>query len=242
MPLYEIGSTPLLIDSSLKAYYKMSTGALTTDSSGNSKTLTNVNTVADGTGFFGGAASLGTSNTTKYLYIDDALGIDGGNMSMTLWVKLLTEVDGTSLNYVFASCGNDTSMTKYKMRYEYNAGTPRLNFMRTRNGTADDSAFYTVTLGTTNWIHLGLVYDGTNVNIYTNGTYRAQVAASGSGSLAGYDVTTIGAQKTDLGAISQYASALIDDVAIFSRALTAAEMFKIYNGTWGFMTLNKGWR
>jgi hypothetical protein len=66
--------------------------SLTTDYSGNSKTLTNTNSVANATGKIGQAADFGTSNTTKVLErtADDVLAYTqfASEWTMTGWFKL----------------------------------------------------------------------------------------------------------------------------------------------------------
>lgn len=224
MAAYELNNTILKNSSALKAYYRFSTGDLTTDSSGNSKTLTNNGTVADGTGVYGGAADFGASNSTKYLTIADNLGIDGGAGSISCWIKLNAEI-GSGYWY-FANVQGTTTDTALAIWYDYNGGTRRVNFGRLRNGAAWDSALYTANLGTSSWYHLVLTYDATTIRGYVNGKYITGTAASGNGTANHSNGASVGGDPGGGG----LASILADDVAFFNTALSADQIKELYEG------------
>lgn len=222
----------LASDPNLKAYYRMSSGALTTDSSGNSYTLTNVNSVAEGTGKYGGGADGGATNSTKYLWINNNLGIDGGACSISLWAKMNTEIGSGTQTFVAQQ--NATSDVSYMVTYDYNGGTRRLAFRRYRQGVAADEIYYTTTLGTANFVHMVLTYDGSNLRGYVGGSLQVgPTAYSGNGSGATSDHLSILVNKGGGGTPSEYASALVDDVAIFNRVLTASEVTQLYQAGQG---------
>jgi len=80
-----------------------------------------------------------------------------------------------------------------------------------------------------NWHHAVGVYDGTNAYIYVDGVLKA--TQGGSGINSSNDVSFyIGMGSAGAGAIS-YFNGLIDEVAIYNRALTPAEITDIYNNT-----------
>lgn len=224
MAAHELNNTILKNSSALKAYYRFESGALTTDSSGNSKTLTNNGTVADGTGVYGGAADFGASNSTKYLTIADNLGIDGGAGSISCWIKLNAEI-GSGYWY-FANVQGTTTDTALAIWYDYNAGTRRVNFGRLRNGAAWDSALYTANLGTSSWYHLVLTYDATTIRGYVNGKYITGTAASGNGTANHSNGASVGGDPGGGG----LASILADDVAFFNTALSADQIKELYEG------------
>ena len=80
---------------------------------------------------------------------------------------------------------------------------------------------------TGNWHHLVAVYDGTNAYLYVNGALVAQASAAGyapnkSGQL------TLGARSDE----SSFFSGKVDEVAIYTNALSAADVLAHYqNGT-----------
>jgi hypothetical protein len=220
-------STTLFHDANLKAYYEYSSGALTTDSSSNGITLTNNNTVAENTGKYGGGADSGTSNTNKYLSSSNNLGIDGGAVSIVGWVKLNTELVGTAQKGIFAQ-QNATSKVGYEIYYEYSSGSTKLQFWRTRQAVSSDGPSYGVALGTSSFHHIALTYDGTDVRGYLDGVLVAgPTGASGNG--AGTPSSGI-SMLSDISGVAPV-DAIIDDVAIFNRALTSSEIANLASAT-----------
>lgn len=220
----ELNYTILKNNTNLKAYYRMESGALTTDSSGNGVTLTNNNTVGEGTGVFGGAADGGASNSNKSLTSTNTLGIDGGAISMSFWIKLNSEISSSFWAPIYQ--GNNTSKTNNMVWYEYNSGTRRLGFYRSRNGVAADSFTYNVTLGTSVWHHIVYAYDGTTIRGYLDGKYIGAVASSGNGSAA----TDIGIGILASASGGATSSCLMDDVSFFNIALSADQIKELYEG------------
>ncbi len=192
-----------------------------TDFSGNNYHLTNNNTVAFSSGRFGNCADFGTSNTNKSLSVSNPLGINGGNMSASLWIKARTEI-GSGAYGLFMQ-GNNSSQTGYGINYEYNGGTRRLGFFRTKFAVAKEQASYNITLGTSDWYHLALTYDTTNIRGYVNGALVVTQTASGSGGGTFLNGLTIGAENT-----SSYASVFVDELMLSSTALTANQIRTMY--------------
>lgn len=221
----ELKISSLINDANLKAYYRFNSGALTVDSSTNGVTLTNNNTVGEATGKFGIGADGGSSNTNKSLSTSDTLGIDGGSITISCWIKLNTEIASSLWFFVFQ--GNNTSKVSYQMRYEYNGGTRRMLFNRGRLSISDDAVIQNIALGTSNWHHLVLTYDGTNVRGYIDGSLVGTTASSGNGS--GTQVVGTYVLGPDF-----YPSAIIDDLAIFNRALNSSEISNLYTEGSGF--------
>jgi hypothetical protein len=69
------------------------------------------------------------------------------------------------------------------------------------------------------WTHLAVTYDGATLRLYSNGTQVAQVAQTGS-ILASTGVLRIGGNAI----WSEWFKGLIDEVRVYNRALTAAEV------------------
>lgn len=220
----ELSTTSLFADANLKAYYKLESGALTTDSGPNGYTLTNNNTVGEASGKYGICADLGTANTDKSLSIVNDLGITNGAVTMALWIKMRTEIStGTWSLLQHEDAGTSIN---YQIEYDYNGGTRRLNFRRDKQGVAEGVSNYTVTLGTADWHHVVLTYDTTNLRGYVDGALVAgPTALSGDGTGVAADVFSIGAFR---GTVDGFTSAYIDDVGVFNRALTDAEVLTLY--------------
>lgn len=217
----ELYSRPLRNDTSLISYYRLDD---TTDYKA-AHALTNNGTTTFTAGKFGAAANFGSANSTKYLNTSSNMGIDGGVITISLWIKLLAEI-GSGV-WTFAMQSNSTSKVRHKIFYNFNAGTIQMGWDRARTSTADEGPNYNITLGTSNWYHVAYVYDNTNVTGYLNGVaVGTPTAASGTGGGVSPDDFSIG-QDTAAG-LTQFASALIDDVAVFSRVLTATEVNQLY--------------
>jgi hypothetical protein len=228
-----------LVDN-LVAYYALNTGALTTDSSGGGFTLTNHNSVAEGTAFLGTtSADFGTANTNKNLRIDNNLGATG-SVSVSLWIKMRTEI-ASGTNGIFCH-GVATTNVHNAVAYQYNGGTRRLAFNRQRQNTSNNVFYHTATLGTANWHHIVYTYDGSTMKGYYDGTEVVSQALSGNGASGGLNNFTLG---WDRGVwVSSYASAEIDEAGVWSRAITGAEVTSLYNGGVGlaypFTTAKRG--
>lgn len=216
MAAAELNNTVLKDNANLKAYYRFEASALTTDSSGNSKTLTNNNTVAEGTGVYGGCADF-TAASSQYFSTSGNIGISGnGARSVVFWVKSSTAArmeyvgwGAGSTNAAFV-LGSDSSSEFYVIAY----------------GANDINTTYPMNTGS--WIHVAVTHDGTNTRLYFNGQYHSTYART-------YNTTdsvlNIGRQiYADAGPQYYYLNGSIDDLAIFSTALSADQIKELYEG------------
>lgn len=217
----ELNTLTLLSDADLIAYYRMSTGALTTDSSGNSHTLTNNNTVSDGTGKYGGAADGGDGTGNKSLTRSTNLGIAGNSdLSVSLWIKLNNEISSGTY-YIFSHASTTTSDRFIQLRYEYNGGTRRFNVH-----ASTQNNYYNHTLGTSAFVHIVTIRDVGNSKciLYINGTNVMEgTLGSTAGTVNGFGLFS------DVDGSNAQTAALLDDVAVFDRVLTPTEITEIYN-------------
>lgn len=222
MAAKELYNTSLFLDANLQAYYRFSSGGLTTDNSGKGKTLTNDNSVSEVTGKFGGGAS---GNGGNYLSINDNLSYSGGAYSISFWLKLNAELS-TGFYYLIGVKDSGTQTVLW-LRYDYNGGTRRIAFRRTRSRIVDTEFTYNITLGTSNWNHLVITYDGGTVRGYINGSIVGSVGASGTGSGTDASYAWI------LTSGGEYATnGIEDDVAFFNRTLSETEISNLYNGNY----------
>lgn len=202
----------------LKAIYHLSG---TTDSSGNSYHLTNTNTVTFPSAKFNNGADLGPTNTNKELQVANDFGIEGGSISIGLWVKLNTEIG--SGTYGIAGQSGATSFVYNYIWYEYNAGTRRLVFTRLKNGTATNSFYYNVALGTSVYHHIVYTFDGSTVKGYFDGNLVTSGASSGNGASGGSDGFEIGRDYS-----GNFGSFVADECLVFNSAWSAAEIKNYY--------------
>lgn len=225
----QILNTPLVSDPNLVAYYKLED----VNDSKNSFHLTNNNSVPFNAAKFGNGANFGIANTNKSLNVANNLGINGNSISVSFWVKLNTEISAGI--YGMFEQVNSASGVANKVRYLYNAGSPLLQFIRVKLGVQEQSVNYQVSLGTNIFHHIVFTYDGTNTRGYLDGVLVAgPTAMSGSGS-GGGNFFMLGANDQGQATYTpdSFASAILDDVAVFSRMLTAVEINNIYIGNLG---------
>ena len=217
----------MALTDNLVAYYKLDeSSGDASDATGNGYTLTNTNTVGYASALINNGADFGTANTNKVLTRASNLGITNGACSISMWVKLRTEI--ASGTYGFIQKSNATNHVAYIISYEYNGGTRRLAFNRQRQNTSNNYVNYTTTLGTSNWSHIVLTYDGTTLTGYLNGTsVGAPLSTSGGGAGGGDNTIDIGHANEQQN--PSYSSFYADEVGIWSRALTSGEVTSLYN-------------
>ena len=219
----QLADTTLFNDANLQAYYKLEDA---TDDK-NANDLTNNGTTPFNAAKFGNGADLGASNSTKYLSRAANL-IDGNSdVSVSLWVKLQTEI--ASGFYTFAQIDTQTGADRYfSFAYNYNAGTRRLEL-----DVAGTLISYNITLGTTNWYHFVIIRNvaGNATKLYVDNVERA--AGTVGTTTAGATRYTIGAHPSP----TNYSSAIIDDVAFFNKVLSVSEIATLFaEGTSGLQS------
>lgn len=221
----EINGTPFKALSSLRAYYRHESGALLTDSSPNGYTLTNLNTVAEGTGKFGGGADFSNANTNKSLYVSSNLGrtTTTSPYTISLRVKLSAEIGSGTWTFADLITGVSGNQADNAIDYEYNGGTRRIAFKRI--GSSTQAVYFNLTMGTSNWYTLTMVSNGSTIYGYVNGKLVGSVSISGNG--INSDVFfSIGSVKS----YGQFASCIIDDVAVFDTNFTDREVQRLAQG------------
>ncbi len=150
------------------------------------------------------------------------------DMTITAWVKLNGAGSGTVNMIVNKQLGG----SGYRLVYY-----PLENVYRARIWTTDDG----VTLASTTsaslniWTHIAMVYDGSNLKIYVNGVEDNSVALTGDLNPASSTPLRIG----EYGGGSGYElNGYVDDVRVYSRALSDSEIQDIYSGEGCAITCN----
>ena len=222
--------SPMALADNLTAYYKFNSGALTTDELA-TYTLTNTNTVGEtASGKIGYGADFGSSNTNKRLTTTTSQGTGTASMSMGAWVKFQTQPASGAYATVMAiiyQAGGNNAVYNY-IYYNNNGGTYRLVFYRQTNSGGFST--YNTTLGTTDWHFLVYTVDSSyNVRGYLDGVLVAGPTVS-----AQYSTSDTTASQSAIGASDPsnnrfFASAFIDEVGIWNRQLSDAEVAELYN-------------
>jgi len=217
----------MALTDNLIAYYKLDWNS--NDSVGwNNGTDTSVPYVAGKIG--NGWSFNGTNSKTL---VSSNLWITNWPCSISLWCKLNAEI--TTGTYQLATKQDLTTQVGYGLQYEYNGGTRRLALLRNRANIPTNAVYYTASLWTSNYFHFCITYDGTNVEGYVNGSSIGTIASSGNGAATGYTNVLNIWYVSYWGVDQQYANAIIDEVWIYSRALSWSEVSQLYNG-WAWLT------
>ncbi|HUX35695.1 MAG TPA: LamG domain-containing protein, partial [Candidatus Paceibacterota bacterium] len=221
----DLNLSPLFSSNGLVGYWKFDEGqgTSTQDSSGNGNTGT---LSASPPGWVSGKVGDALSfNGTNYVSVPDSASDD----PISAWtLSALVKRSSTGIQHDIIE------------KYDWTAGNG--NFaMRILssdkliayliNGTVSASCGNTVTsIGSGNWYHVAATYDSSisTLKCYVNGSVEATNAAVSIVPLNSTVTLKIGCQGNDC---SNKFNGLIDDVRIYNRALSAAEIMALYNAT-----------
>lgn len=195
------------------------------DSSGNSYTLTNNNTVGFAIGKFGNAADFGASNANKYLSINSDCGINPGSDAFTIlgWICLNGQ-PGAGARFAICHIEKNAAGGVCYLEYYNNSGTYLLG---ARYGSAQDnyplSATKTLAAGTWHLITITSSAAGAG-KLFVDG---AVVATGSRGSEAGASVfVNIGRGWPITG--WNYFSGKVDEFAYLNYEMTAQQVRRLY--------------
>jgi hypothetical protein len=221
--MIEIAQSNFLKDANLQGYWRLEADG--TDSGPNGYNLTVTNAPAFVSAVFGSGVDLeNTGGEDKYLSVADASCANleiAGSQSWCAWVKLESYT------------GNERILSKFGAGTEKNlwvTGTQKFAF--TLAGlTTNTTAIGTTNAATGSWFFVVGVYDSANslIKIYVNAVMETDETASGSAT----DTNGVFAIGRKGGTDSNYFDGIVDDVAIFNRALTAAEITYLYTNSIG---------
>jgi hypothetical protein len=201
------------------------------DGSGTSNNdLTDINTVTSlstsGNSVKEGAAAASFVRTSsETLSITDAsqTGLDiTGNITMVAWMRPSTIPADMGI------CGKtDGNLNRSYYLYIENTG-PVLKAKVSATGGGAAQPYGATTLSANTWYHVALVYNGTDIRLYLNGSLDSNGANNpltySSGIYNGTGDFAIGSR----GNVDDFFDGQIDEVAVFNRALSADEIQEIY--------------
>jgi hypothetical protein len=212
--------TLFTIETNLLAFYRLndngSGGLSLVDSSGNGRTLTATGTVNLGTGINGGAANFVRSSTPRLSWTSGSTFLNPNNAhSFAFWARPVANIN----YYSFISA----STTGFNIHHD-SGGSLYWN-----NGLAGDVQVNGVFSAGT-WVHIVCVRNSANnMQVFRNGT-----SVYSSPSTRTYNNATgysIGGNSVTAGFSMD---GLLDNVGIWSRALSAAEVAILYGGGSGY--------
>ena len=142
-----------------------------------------------------------------------------GAVSVSVWIKLAYLPSELPLSYgaVF-----DSESDNYVL-YE-DKGNNQLRFKVTTSNGAARPAISAVDLKTGVWIHVAGVYDGVNAMIYLNGILKGTLPLTGTVNTG--QVAMLG--KSGTSGTPSYFKGSIDDLQIFNKAISPAEIMDTY--------------
>lgn len=242
MAAIELGSTSLFNDANLLSYWSFNASSSVDNKGSNNGTDTAI-TYSLGNGRFGVGAGFDGS-TSKIVVKTSNIISAKTNASVSLWMNTtlgLTDFD-RALYCERGSSGND--IWKLELISDdfsgYNIG--EIDFVhRDDAGTLNNHvARTTVTVNDGAWHHVVLTKAGTAILIYIDAVQRGSTTLTGNDTMTNASLESwIGQDKGD--STAKFPGA-IDDVALFDRALSLAEVAMLYNGgmATAYMTTNTG--
>lgn len=229
----EINGLSLKSLTTLKAYYRFESGALTTDSSGNSHTLTAISDPAeDASGNYGGAVALDGNDAYSILAHAD-LQPTTEDFSFSGWVKTSSTSAVIFQNLNIASGG----LYGY---YFYVSSAGKLTFLTCDgDGSALITLNSTTSINTNTWTHVAATRSGNVWTVYVDGVADGTVTQAGTIAYHATMYPRIGCLiATDVPTPEQFLTGSIDDLAFWNgTALTADQVAALYSSTIQTVTL-----
>jgi len=141
------------------------------------------------------------------------------NMTISSWVNI------TSFNNTYIGIldkYNGGTSTGFAVYIPNVSGIQRFRFLN--NATSYSEVTATSSISTGLWYNVTCTYDGTNINIYVNGSFESSASCSGNNN-GNSDAVKLGGD----GASTNYTNMKLASVQIYNRDLTSTEILQNYN-------------
>lgn len=195
--------------------FNEASGTTTADASGNNNTATLLGGPTRVAGKYGNALSFDQVNDYLSVPNSSSLNFSGNAATLSMWLNP-APISGDSV--VLGKFWNtNMSSPYYQYGLELNGGTTPHFYVGTASGVT--SAYMTTPLALGQWTHLAVVFDGLTAQFYVNGamvrsmSLVASITARGMPLRMGADANT-----------GQFYKGLLDNVRIYSRALSGTEV------------------
>jgi len=193
-----------------------------TSGQGNALFLTNFTSTTTALGVIGQALSFnGTSNVASRA--DVSILKPANDMAISWWVMLKRDPADAGHDFVFAAKAN-ASAPFYSYQCNYTTADS-LDCVWANSGGSTYNTHSSATLSTGVWYHLVYVKSGSAGQIYVNGVDTTASSDTHSGTI--FDSSG----SFNVGAFSsgqKWVGGIMDDVRIYNRALTQAEITQLY--------------
>jgi hypothetical protein len=213
--------TTLAAGSGLVAAYSFNEGSgmTITDSSGNSNSGTTSGPTWTAPGKFGSALSFDGVNDYVTIPNSSWLDISGTNLTISFWTNIQNNNDGID-DVILAKLWAPTNSSpyyQYGIEFDANGAKTLDFFFGDTSGTLRGPFSMTPSLGL--WTYVTFTYDGTAVKGYLDGVQKFSTSTTQSIQARG-NVLQLGVDA----ALGQPFSGKVDEVRIYNRALSQAEI------------------
>ncbi len=161
------------------------------------------------------------NGTNSYVSIPDSPSLDSLSNAITIeaWMKS-------------ASLGNNPDwrglVTKGNESWRLMASVFTNTVYVALNGVTPVDLYGSRNVNDGQWHHVAATYDGSKITLYVDGTPDTSVAATGKIAQDSFPLYISGSSETPFGH-TYYINGLIDEVSLYNRALSPAEIAAIYN-------------
>jgi len=175
-----------------------------------------------------GSNAYNFNGTSSYIALPTTLQRPTDSITISLWLK-----PSSVLNSRYHKIIGSTQSGGYGMNLEPTTSTncpSQVTFQVYINGTYE-SACAGVTATQDVWLHAVGVYDGSSVKLYTNGVLAQITKVTGAMTYGASTVPTClgnDPNSTNCAADTYFYAGALDDVRIYSRALSPSEVSAIY--------------
>ncbi len=215
---YDPGVVVSDLQKGLVGEWKMDGNARDYTPNSNNGTVTGATLTTDRKGQSNRAYNFDGTTNTHEISIADSPSLDAaGAMTISAWVKITSFTN--NIECVASRIGGTGGWS-----LEKNSGTNTLRFYV--NIPGDTNGPQTGTLSTGTWYHIVGTNNGTTSIMYTNGVAGNTLTIAGPGTLTAKTMK-IGMQNNASDASRRF-DGVIDDVRLYNRALSAAEVLALY--------------
>jgi len=196
-----------------------------------------------------GNAAVRLQGNQHALKAPDSTGgyIDGGvlpfrtpyHTTVSLWLKprVATVAQYPTAARVITVGGSNSDFLSFHHDSYQNPPVPDSWAMRDNRGAGDTTAVpYAPLLTVGEWHHIAAVYDGAHLSTYLDGNPHATSVATTTYSPAEFDDPSFVLGASTVNYVEQFANRFdgwIDEVAVFDRVLSPAEILELYQATAG---------
>lgn len=226
----ELNNTILKNNTNLKAYYRFESGAETTDSSGNSNTLTAIGTPTFSAGKFGQGVNYASASTQGHSITDTAILKPTGAFTIGAWIK--TSTSGVT-QHIFQSYSQNTAVAGINLRI---TSTNALRLLSGKNSGTTQNTDYQIVVGAStnltdgNWHFVVGVWNTTTLSVYVDGKYDGAIAWANAPVYAATNYVLVGVGNS-VGTGLEYFNGSIDEVFLLNgTALSADQIKELYEG------------